>query len=299
MIQSKDIYIGMLCASGSEALYGLSYLFTKRATQVLRPFALLGWRFLLAAAIMGLLMAFGLPVRLRGRSLKPLFALALFSPCLYFTAETLGIHSTTATESGVMLACIPVASVIAAALLLGKRPSGRQVTGIAVTLAGVSLSVCAVGLSSSLSIGGYLWLLIAVVSYALYSVKVDQASDFSGIEITAAMLFAGAGVFTCLALCDAVATGTMYNLLLLPFVDRSVFLAILFQGLGCSIAAFFLANRAIALIGVSRTASFIGVSTVVALLAGALVLREPFSVLQIIGALIILLGITIANTQLA
>lgn len=33
---------GSLCAIGCEALYGLSYLFTKGATEVASPFALLG-----------------------------------------------------------------------------------------------------------------------------------------------------------------------------------------------------------------------------------------------------------------
>lgn len=54
-------------------------------------------------------------------------------------------------------------------------------------------------------------------------------------------------------------------------------MAVLYQGVGCSVLAFFLSNVAIARIGVNRTASFIGVSTVVSIAAGALLLGERFT----------------------
>ncbi|KIR03691.1 hypothetical protein P261_02506 [Lachnospiraceae bacterium TWA4] len=43
--------------------------------------------------------------------------------------------------------------------------------------------------------------------------------------------------------------------------------------------------------------SFIGVATVVSIVAGALLLKEPFSVYQIIGAVIIIIGVYTANAN--
>ena len=88
---------------------------------------------------------------LKGKPLKPLLLVALCSPCVYFIAETVGIRHTTASESGVFLACIPAASLIASALLLREKPTGMQVSGILVTLAGVLVTVFAVSAASSLS----------------------------------------------------------------------------------------------------------------------------------------------------
>lgn len=117
---------GCLCAAGSEFLYGLSYIFTKRAADGASGPALLGWRFLTAAAAMGLCVLFGIVrIDLRGRPLRPLLAAALFSPCIYFIGETAGIRLTTASESGVFLSCIPAVSLTASALILKKKPPER------------------------------------------------------------------------------------------------------------------------------------------------------------------------------
>ena len=295
-IRQNPLLTGSLCALGAETLYGLSYLFTRQATQTAGAFALLGWRFLVAAVIMRLLVRAGLVrIRIRGRPLRPLLLVAFFSPCVYFIGETAGIARTTASESGVFLACIPVASLIASACILREKPTRRQVAGILLTLLGVLITVLAVGASSSLSATGYACLLAAVVSYALYSVFVEKAAAYTGTEITYVMLAVGAAFFVSLAVGEALIRGTAGALLTLPFRQPAFLAAMLYQGVGCSIAAFFLSNMAIARIGVNRASSFIGAATVVSILAGALVLGEPFTAAQAAGALAILAGVYTAN----
>lgn len=292
----KNILIGCLCALGCELLFGFSYLFTKSATDLASVFALMGWRFLIAIAAMGLCAAIGLvKIDLRGKRLKPLLVVAIFSPILYFIGETFGISLTTASESGAFLACIPVASVLASTLILQKKPTKQQTIGIMVTLAGVLITVFAVGGSTSFSVTGYVMLCVAVIAYALYSVFVEKASDYTGAEITFVMLAVGAVVFSIAAIVDALAAGKMSDLVTLPFRDTGFLTAILYQGIGCSVLAFFLSNVAISKIGVNRASSFIGVATVVSIIAGVLILHEEFSVIQIVGAVIIIAGVYIAN----
>ena len=297
MKKKNDLLIGCLCATGCEFFYGLSYGFTKDATDVASPFALLGWRFLLAAAAMSLLVLIGaVKVNWKGKPRLPLLRVALCSPCIYFICETLGIRLTTASETGVFFACFPVVSLTASALLLKKLPTRRQLAGICITLAGVLATVLAVGVTSSLSVPGYALLLAALVSFSLYSVSVEKAPMYTGAELTYGMLLAGAALFVPLALADGAVHGTAEELLFLPLRSRPFLSAVLFQGLGCSIGAFFLCNVALAKIGVIRTASFIGVSTVVSILDGALLLGERFTVPQAIGAAVILAGVYVANS---
>lgn len=294
-VKTNNLHIGSLCAIGCEFLYGLSYIFTKQATASASEFALLGWRFLIAILVMSLCVLTGLiKINLKGKALKPLLLIALFSPTIYFTGETLGISQTTASESGAFLACIPVASLLASALILKKKPTKLQTTGILITLMGVLVTVFAVGASSSLSIPGYSFLLLA---YALYSVFVEKAFDYSGAEITYIMLAAGAIIFVSLALLEASLKGTTADLLTLPLTNKHFLQAILYQGIGCSIIAFFLANVAIAKIGVNRTSSYIGVATVVSILAGSLLLGESFTLYQIVGVLLIIAGVYTANAK--
>ena len=195
-MKQNGLIIGSLCAIGCEVLYGVSYIFTKQATDNASVLSLLGWRFLLAFLVMSLFVVLGIiKVNLKRKSLKPLLLVALFSPVIYFIGETIGISNTTASESGIFLACIPVASLIASTVILHKKPTRLQVTGILITLGGVLVTVLAVGISSSFSITGYIFLMVAVVSYALYCVFVDKAPGYTGIEITYMMLVAGAAVF--------------------------------------------------------------------------------------------------------
>lgn len=297
-MKDNRVLTGSLCALGCEVLYGLSYLFTKQTAETASPLALLGWRFVVALAAMSLCVALEfIPVRLKGRRLGPLLRVALFCPCLYFIGETVGIRETTVTESGVFLACVPALSLLASTVILKKKPTKRQIIGILVTFLGVMTTVVAVGLSSSLSPVGYAALMLAVVAYAMYSVFVDLAADYTGAEITYVMLCSGAAFYGLLALGEAAAHGALSELLTLPARSGTFLAAVLYQGIGCSVAAFFLSNAAIAKIGVNKTSSFIGVSTIVSILAGALALGEPLSVGQIVGAAVIVAGVYTANAS--
>ncbi|EHL96518.1 putative membrane protein [Lentilactobacillus parafarraginis F0439] len=295
-MEKKSLILGCSAALGSEALYGLSYIFTKTATNDATPLALLGWRFLVAFLVMSaLILTKVIHVNFSGKKLMPVLLISLFDPVLYFIGETFGISHTSASESGVFLACIPVAALIASTVMLHKRPSRQQVIGILITLIGVLITVLASNATTSLSIIGYLFLLLAVCSYALYTVFVEKAVDFTGIEATYMMLIAGALVFVTLALTEAKLNHSLTSLITLPMTDTAFLTAVLYQAIGSSVLALFLSNYAIAKVGVNRAASFIGISTVVSIIAGVLFLGEHFGGYQIIGAVIIITGVYLAN----
>ena len=169
-------FTGCLCACGCEILHGMSYAFTKQSTNTAGVFSVLGWRFLLATIIMTAGIALGVvKVHYRGKPLRPLLYVVLLCPVIYFLGETLGISRTTSTECGVFVASIPVISLIASALILKKRPTALQVTGIVTTLVGMLICVAAAGMTTSFSPTGYLFLTLAVVSYTKYS---EYPADF-------------------------------------------------------------------------------------------------------------------------
>lgn len=85
--------------------------------------------------------------------------------------------------------------------------------------------------------------------------------------------------------------------MMLPFRKGTFLSAIFYQGIGCSVVAFFLSNVAIAKIGVNRTSSFTGVATVVSIISGAVLRKEAFTIFQIIGAVVIIAGVYIANAK--
>ena len=195
------------------------------------------------------------------------------------------------------MACIPVISLIASALILKKRPTALQVTGIVTTLIGMLICVAAAGMTTSFSPSGYFFLSLAVVSYSLYFVYVDRANVYTGAEITYAMQLSGAGLFTALALIEAARKGNVTELVTLPLRDRPFLVAVLYLGIACTIFAVWLSNLAIAKLGVNRAASFIGVATLVSVLTGTIMLRESFTLVQIVGAALIVIGVYLANVE--
>lgn len=221
----------------------------------------------------------------------------MICPVFYFVGENVGVNLTTASESGTIIACIPIASLIASALLLKKKPTKMQVAGVCISMIGVLITVLGMGMSASLSVPGYLMLFLAVVMYAWYCVRVDRAPEFTGGELTYAMLGVGCAVFVPAAIAESLIKGTVHELVTAPFTSASLMKAVIYQSLGCSIAAFFMSNVALAYVGVNRMASFVGLSTVVSILTGVMVLGESFTTFQIIGAVVIVGGVYIANAR--
>ena len=230
----------------TEFFYGISFIFTKDATARVDPFTLLGWRFLVALAVLLLLWAAGV-VRLRitAATVRPLLVLALLQPLLYYVAETFGVARTTASESGLILSAIPVVALLASVGVLRLHPTRPQVVGILVTLAGVVLSVVAGGLRAGFDVWGYLFLVGAVVSYSLYSVFAQLWSHAREIDKTFVMVASGAIVFGGVSLVRHAADGTLAALVTLPAHDPRFAGSVVFLALGPTIAAFFLQNVAI------------------------------------------------------
>lgn len=304
--------LGVLAALGCETLFGLSYLFTKSATNAhATELALLAWRFIFAAAFMLLLVALRvIRLELRGKRLGPLLLISLFSPVAYFVGETFGISHTTASETGIILGACPVVTLIAAALILRIKPKLRELFGIFIAVAGVVVATVAKGIEASFNVFGYAMLALAAVSYALYVVYVVRARAFSAWEKTFVLDLVGVLTFVTLAVVEAVSLGAagrgeiggsgtpvtnLVTLFALPFNHPGFTVAAAYQGVGCSVVAYFLSIVAIAKIGANRTASFVGFATVVSVVAAVIFLGESITWLQVFGAVVIVAGVYIAN----
>ena len=173
-IQKKTL-IGCVCAVSCEILFGLSYLFTKKITSDVDAVTLLGWRFLLAFIMMNILLIAGyININIKKKHLPSLLKIAVLQPIAYFTCETFGIQMTTASESGSIIACIPIASLVASILFLQKKPTRFQTSGICLTVVGVIVCVTAKGFEPSFNGIGYIMLCMAVYTAFLLKKRIKQ-----------------------------------------------------------------------------------------------------------------------------
>ncbi len=292
----SNLFIGCLFVVFCEILFGLSYVFTKEIPESITILTLLSWRFIIAFVVINVCVLMKIiKINFKGKKLITLFKIVIFQPIIYYIAETLGIRLTTSSESGVILAAIPVATIIFSTLILKEKPSKKQIIGICITMIGVVVCVLAKGIKTSFNSIGYIILFIAVISYGLYSVFVQKAKEYSSAEKSYAMIMSGFIFFTTLAIIQNILKGTIGEFLTLPYINIQFLFVILYTGIGCSFLAVVLYNQAISKIGTNTVTSFVGISTIVSILAGVVLLKETFSIVQIIGTILVLVGVYVAN----
>lgn len=295
---NKRILTGIAAALACEFFYGYSFIFTKKVTNHVSAFTLLGWRFAAAFIILNLLVLLGfVRINLRGKQLTPLLLIALFDPLLYYFCETIGVQLTTASESGIIIAMIPIITLICTFFILREKPTRFQLIGIAVATIGVLLIAMVNGAKSSQNVLGYLLVFAAVVAYSLYSVFTRRTTQFTDIEKTWVMITFGALFFGSAALIEN--RQNLRALAELPWTQPDFLPAILFLGVGSSLLAFFFANFMISVLGSNRAASFSGLSTVISVISGVTVLHESLSTGQFAGMVLVLGGVYLANRSSA
>jgi drug/metabolite transporter (DMT)-like permease len=199
-----------LAAFISSCLFGLSFTFSRSALQHVEPMQMLAFRFILAAVIMNALRAIGVvKVGFRGKDIRPLLILGLIQPVLYFIFETVGIALTSASEASIVVALIPVFTVIFAVLFLKERPTWLQLCFAAVSVSGVILiaAVEALGRASG-NLFGLFILLGAPICAACFTVLSRYLSvRFRPAEITLVMMNLSAVAFTALAIVEKAGAG--------------------------------------------------------------------------------------------
>ena len=143
---------------------------------------------------------------------------------------------------------------------------------------------------------GMLFLLLTMLSDTLYyGISHSAAKLFTPFEMTYVMFVVGMVVFIPVALLHA--GGLTSPMILEPLQDGQFWLAVLYLGLLSSVMAYGLLNFANSHLSVSETSLFSNVTTVVSVLAGVVLLKEPFSVWQMLGVVIILVCVFVANVS--
>ena len=282
----RAIFAAILC----HFFWDVSFLASRTALNNAPVTILLSHRFLLAFLVMSLLLP--LPpadCHLRSKDLRPLLLLGLFEPVIYFFGEQYGILHSSTSFSGVMISIIPIASTLAAMPVLGEKPTMGQLFCSILSVAGV----IGIGLinknSGTLDWIGVALLMLAVFSAVFYTLLSRGLSDrYTPFERSYGMLGVGAVVFTVLAVIQ-----TRGNLIeyLAPLRVPGYRISVLFLSICCSVICYFLSGYTLTYFSVARATVFANLTTAVSVLAGVLVLHEPFSPVGMVCCIMILLGI--------
>jgi drug/metabolite transporter (DMT)-like permease len=277
-------FYGVLVA----ALWGLSFLSIKVAVVVLPPMTLASARFVVACAVLPLVAWIAKEdLRIALRDAPVLILGGILGVTLYFYFENNGILLLSASESSIIVSTIPVVSVIAERVFLGARLPARVYLGSVLSFAGVTLIVFRPGVTPS-SMLGYLYMAGAVIVWVAYTFATRKVSlRYGRLNVTFWQSLFGLAGCVPFALMESPAWRTP---------GTAVVLHVLYLGLICSAAGYWLYVATIDHLGVGKASIFINLIPVVAIIAAFFLLGDRLRGLQILGVAVTLTGVYLATT---
>lgn len=286
----------LLAALLGNSIFGFSFLFSKIALEITIPSVMLAIRFTTAFVVLNIIVLAGRMIKkkngtpliefsLKGKPWKSILLLAIFQPVIYFFAESNGIALTSSAFAGTIIAVVPLAGVIFDVVIMHEKVSKKQMICSFASIAGVIITtIGAEGMKSSSM--GVLLLLIAVSSGAFFYVFSKKSGEYyNPLERTYVMFGIGSAAYVILGL---IQSAGKFEALILPAVTSFAFWrSILYLSVVSSIGAFMLLNFCSSYISVSEASIFANFTTVISIIAGVVIMKEPFTLAQVIGAVII------------
>jgi drug/metabolite transporter (DMT)-like permease len=253
------------------------------------PVALAFWRWSGAAL---LLLPFAWRPLLRDRAhllagwpivlVLSVLGVSLFNTLLYHAA-----HTTTATNIALMQTAMPAAIVVLDLLLFRNRPSGAGLAGVLLAMLGAAWVVLRGDPGSLLALDlveGDLWMLVAMVAYALYSVLLPRRPPSGMLSFLLATFLVGSALLLPFFLWERAVVGP--HPWTLPVVGAVAYVAV-----GPSILAYLFWNRGVEVVGAARTGLFICLLPVFTALLAIPLLGEHLGSHHLAGFALIAAGI--------
>ncbi len=289
-MRDKSYSRAIAAAIATQVFWGLSFLASSIGQEVSSPFVLMSYRFDIAIIVLTIPVLFGRQrLSLRGKSIRPLLLLGSMEPCLYFIGEQYGLKYSSSAFSGIMIAVIPIVTLVMAALFLGEKPSKKQWLFSALSISGIIVITLAESGGGSITFRGVALLSLAVVTGSAYSVvSCGLSAKFSVFERTYFMQLMGAVFFTVLALIE---NGGSIAAALAPAANARFLLSALYLALGASVAGYSLFNYAVSHAPMANVIIFQNLTTIVSVAAGIFILGESLTAVSLGAMLVVLIGI--------
>lgn len=271
-------------------LWGLSFISIKVTVDVLPPMTLALSRFLIASVILTLVIKMKEPKTKLNKKDIPMMAIAGFiGVTLYFFFENNGIKLTTASTASLLIATIPIFSLIAEAIVFKTRLTALKVIGVIVSVAGVYFIVGGnLGkIEASGSFNGYLMMLGAVLSWVIYSILTKPLfKKYSQLAIVYYQTIFG----TIFLIPFVVVETTNWSM-----VSSSIVLNVVYLGVFCSAVGYYLYVKALDYLGVTTSSLYLNIIPLVTVVGSYFILKESINSNQIIGGILVVASVYIVN----
>ena len=291
MMQATPAIYGKLLLTAF--FWGGSWIAGRVAVQEASPFAVASWRFFIAALALGILL-----VQREGRPRWTLVqwgwmtALGLAGIFLYNIFFLYGLRLIEAGRGALVVALTPAVIALADAFFFGTRMSWRRACGVGVALFGCLLVVTD-GNPALLFAGGIgrgEWLIFgSVVTWTAFTFIGRRGGEsLSPLALTFGGCLTGWAMLTVAALVE----GSLFDFAATTWRG---YWSIVFLGLLVTAAGFTWYSEAIATLGATRSAAFINLVPMFAVLLGAWLLGERLAAGALAGGLCVIAGVWLTN----
>lgn len=271
-------WAGLLAGITAASIWGGMYVVSKVVMTVIPPFALLALRLSLGILTLGILQGWRRNVHLTGQQFWHLFGIGAIGYGISLGFQFVGTHLSTAANGALVTSSTPAFVLLFAALLLREQVTWLRLLSLGLATAGVWLILQPeAGQFSSDLFWGNLYLAIAALTWALYSVLMRRATR--QVDVLNASLVALAGglpVSAPLGLWEIARQG--YGTLTLEVIGGILFLGVISTALAMYLWNFAFAHLeagvasltffAQPLVGVALSILFLGESLSASLLLG-------------------------------
>lgn len=221
-----------------------------------------------------------------------LVLLSFFEPFVYFIGETYGIMATgSGVLAAVIIATIPIFCIIAEKLIYRIPFTAFKIAGAIITIPGILMVVMKDGEQASVEhYYGIALLFMAVAASIGYSSIVKKLSGtYSSTTITTYQFMIGSMFFLPLFI------GYGLDGLNATFFSKEVLTPILTLAILCSCICFICWANAIKHLGMTKTNVFSALIPAVSAVGAAALGQEEISVMAIIGIMVVIAGVIIAQ----
>jgi drug/metabolite transporter (DMT)-like permease len=290
-VSRRRVELGMLAV---VLIWGVNIPLVKAAFATLPPLAFNVLRYSLAALLLTVADRVARPRVARATGLPSLAALGLVGHTGYQYLFITGLSHTTAGNSSLILATVPLLVAVVGVALGVERPTARVWLGLLVAFAGLAVLVHAGGGASFRwrTVFGDVLILGSALCWAVYTVLGRPWLDhgMSPLRLTVVTLRLGLPLIVLAGVPDLIRVDWRS-------VSGMAWVALVFSATFAIVVAYVVWYASVSVVGGARTAAISNLVPVVTLIAAWAWLGETLTVSQLAGAAIVLLGVWFSQSS--
>ncbi|WP_164509061.1 DMT family transporter [Clostridium rectalis] len=269
-------------------IWGISYLSIKVVVDEVNPIQAAFYRFFLASIILFIILKRKFPEEKLIKEDKIKVALSgLTGVALYFLFENYSVYFTSASNVAVLISSIPIFTLITQRILFKEKLTIYKVAGTILSMVGIVIIIISKGKLSLFSTGtkGDLMALGAALCWVIYTIITTSfKGNYKSITIT-----------TYQSIWGSIFLFPSVIFLKVTIPSTKAIINILYLSLICSCIAYALYIYCLESLGATSITTYINLQPIISLLSAKLFLNEKIMFIQVVGSLIIILGVSIVS----